>query len=148
MEVRDPRRCHGRAWIGLALALACHVADEAANDFLSLYNPLVRQIREVVPWLPIPTYTFSVWITGLIAAVLAMLLVTPQAFAGRRWIRLASYALSAIMCANGFVHILGSLAWHRFLPGVYSSPLLIAASIWLWRSIPRTQAGAARSAMA
>ncbi len=42
----------GLAWIVFALAIAVHVADEAAHDFLSVYNPTVRAIRERLPFLP------------------------------------------------------------------------------------------------
>ena len=51
-------RRHGWAWVGLSLALALHVTDEALNDFLSFYNPMVRRIREEVPLLPLPTFEF------------------------------------------------------------------------------------------
>jgi hypothetical protein len=32
------------SWTGLAVALGLHVADEAANDFLAFWNPLVRSL--------------------------------------------------------------------------------------------------------
>ncbi len=43
-------RRHGQAWVALTLALAVHVADEALNDFLSFYNPLVTSLRWRVGW--------------------------------------------------------------------------------------------------
>jgi hypothetical protein len=35
----------GVAWIGPAIALALHVADEALNDSLPLYDRTVQNIR-------------------------------------------------------------------------------------------------------
>jgi hypothetical protein len=35
------------------------------------------------------------------------------------------------MFLNGLAHSLGSVYFGRLLPGVYSSPLLLAASVWL-----------------
>lgn len=49
----------GWSWLALCAALAVHVADEALTDFLSVYNPIARAIRERVPFLPLPVFTFG-----------------------------------------------------------------------------------------
>ena len=59
MIPKDPGARHGLAWVLLTLALAAHVVDEAVNDFLSFYNPAVQAIRQVAPFLPLPTFTFE-----------------------------------------------------------------------------------------
>ncbi len=69
MELPRPVR-QAAAWVALCLALAVHVADEALTDFLSVYNPAVISIRERLPWLPLPTFTFDVWRGGLIVYLL------------------------------------------------------------------------------
>ncbi len=115
------RQHHGWAWVALAVALALHVADEALNDFLSFYNPFVRNTL-------FPTFTFDVWITGLIAAVLLLLALTPLVIRGARWPAIASYILGGFMILNALGHLGGSLAFRRWLPGVYSSPLLLLAA--------------------
>lgn len=61
----------GLAWAALCAAFALHVLDEATHDFLSWYNPNALAVRARVPWLPVPVFTFPVWITGLTIAVLA-----------------------------------------------------------------------------
>jgi hypothetical protein len=63
----------GWAWVGLALAPAVHVTDEALNHFLSVYNPAVLAIRGRWPFLWFPTFTFKVWLSGLAIAVLLLL---------------------------------------------------------------------------
>jgi hypothetical protein len=125
------QRQHGCAWIALALALALHVADEAAHDFLSVYNPSVRSIRERAPWLPLPTFEFGEWLAGLGTAVVLLLAVSPLVFRGARVMRPVSYALGLMMVLNGVQHIAGSAYMGRPMPGVLSSPVLIAASVWL-----------------
>lgn len=126
----------GLAWITLTLALAVHVVDEAAHDFLTLYNANVRIIRQRVPWLPVPTFTFRVWITVLLLAVALLLLLSPFAFrrqgAGVRWIRLLAWLLAILMTLNGLNHIAVSLYLGRLAPGVDSSPLLLLASSYLF----------------
>ena len=139
LERVDGNRGVGRGWLLLCLALGVHVADEAATGFLSVYNPTVEAIRTKLPWLPLPVFDFEMWITGLIIAVAVLLALSPLVFQGRRWTRPAAYALAAIMTANGLGHVIGtaagrtveSVTFPRPMPGFYSSPLLVAASIYL-----------------
>jgi Protein of unknown function with HXXEE motif len=117
----------------MAVVLALHVTDEAATDFLSVYNPAVRAIRARLPFLPLPTFTFGVWLTGLILGILLLLALSPLAFRGKRWVIWASLPLSVLMFGNGLGHIGGSCYLGRLMPGVYSAPLLLLASAWLFR---------------
>ena len=121
--------------MGLCLALAVHVADEALTDFLSVYNPAVEAIRERLAWFPLPTYTFEGWLTGLIVGVTLLLLLSPFAFGGARWMRSVSRVFGVLTLINGLGHIAVSLYMGTLMPGVYSSPLLLAASIYLLRVI-------------
>jgi len=125
-------RSLGGAWLALTSALALHVVDEACHDFLSFYNPIVTALRARLPFLPLPTFTFSVWIAGLGLAVGLLLALTPLAFRGRRWMRRLSFPFAALMAANGLTHLVGSIIFHRLVPGFWSSPLLLAASAWLF----------------
>jgi hypothetical protein len=117
----------------MAVVIALHVTDEATTDFLSVYNPAVRAIRARLPFLPLPTFTFGVWLTGLILGILLLLALSPLAFRGKRWIVWASLPLSVLMFGNGLGHIGGSIYLSRLMPGVYSAPLLLLASGWLFR---------------
>ncbi len=128
-------RQFGRAWLFLCFALAVHVADEAANGFLSVYNPAVLAILSKAPWLPLPVFTFRIWITGLVLAVAALSSLSVFAFRGARWMRPAGYVFAAIMTANAFGHTAGTLLARRPMPGLYSSPLLLAASMYLFFTI-------------
>lgn len=133
-------RSFGRAWLLLCLALAAHVLDEALTGFLSVYNPTVLAIRSSVPWLPLPVFRFDVWLSGLILAVILLAGLSTFAFRGARWIRIAAYVFAIIMIVNAVGHTLGtifgrtiaaSVHFERPMPGFYSSPLLLAASIYL-----------------
>lgn len=123
----------GWAWVAVCLALAVHVTDEALTDFLSVYNPAVRAIRQRWPWLPLPTFTFEVWLTGLILALVVLLGLSFFVFRGARWMAPLAYIFGVIMTANGLGHMAGSVYLGRLMPGVYSSPVLLAASIYLLR---------------
>jgi hypothetical protein len=125
-------RQFGYAWLAFAGAVAVHVTDEATHNFLSVYNPLVRAIRARVPLLPLPTFTFEVWITGLTAGILLLLLLSPLAFQNKRPMRLVALPLAIIVgLFNAAGHVGYSLYMHYWAPGVYSSPLLVMAGVWL-----------------
>jgi multisubunit Na+/H+ antiporter MnhE subunit len=126
-----PARKVGRAWLGLCAALALHVLDEALTGFLDVYNPTVLAIRNRWPWLRLPVFEFQEWIVGLILAVVALTALSLFVYRGMRWIKYAGYVFAIIMLANAAAHALTSLAKTRPMPGVYSSPLLLLAAIYL-----------------
>ncbi len=67
-------RRRGWASLVMAIAIALYVADEEAHDFRSLYNPAAEAIRRALPLVPVPIFTFPVWIAGLTAGMALMLL--------------------------------------------------------------------------
>jgi hypothetical protein len=135
----DTNRGVGRAWLALCVALGVHVADEACSGFLAVYNPTVVSLRGKLPWLPLPVFRFETWIAGLIIAIIALFALSAFVFRGVRWTRPASYAFAIRMAANALGHTIGtmlgrtteSVHFPRPMPGFYSSPLLLAASIHL-----------------
>lgn len=124
---------HMRAWFVLVAALAVHVTDEAATGFLQFYNPLVLSVRSRVPWFPMPTFTFGMWLAGLVALVIVLGALGWPVRRGTFGTWLASWVLAAIMLLNGLAHLGGSLYFQRWLPGTTSAPLLVAASLLLGR---------------
>lgn len=133
----DAARRFGTAWVALSLSLAVHVTDEALTNFLSVYNPTVLAIRSRFPFFPLPTFGFDDWLGGLIFAVATLLALSPFAFRGARWMVPFSYFFGFMMFMNGMGHSLSSLYLRSWMPGVYSSPLLLAASVYLLYSARR-----------
>jgi hypothetical protein len=131
------------AWVALALAIGLHVTDEALTGFLPVYNGLARGFRARHPWMPLPTFTFPIWLGGLILGVLLLLSLTPVVSRGAQWIRAVSVLLAVIMIGNALGHIAASLYWGRLAPGVYSSPLLLLAALALL--VTALRAGAQRT---
>ncbi len=128
---RDYRR-FGIAWLLFALGVALHVTDEATHDFLTTYNVSVHAIRVRLAFLPIPTFTFAMWLTGLIGGIVLLLVLSPFAFRGNRALRLIAVPLGLIVGVfNAALHISSSIYFHRCIPGVYSSPFLLGAGFFL-----------------
>ena len=125
------RRNHWLAWMGLCAALAFHVADEASTDFLGWYNPIARTLREKYPMLLLPVFRFDVWISLLIFAIVSLTAVSYIVWKGRWAMRPISHMFAGFMLLNGLLHMAISFYFREWLPGVYSSPLLIAASLLL-----------------
>jgi hypothetical protein len=135
------------SWLLLCAAIALHVADEATHNFLAVYNSSVMAMREHAPWLPLPVFTFQVWITGLTIGIALLFSLSPFLSRGARWIRPFAYVISILMIANGLQHIVGtifgrtvaSVHFPRPMPGFYSSPLLICASIYVLIQLRNTK---------
>jgi hypothetical protein len=127
VERNKHRNKWGSAWLGLCLALAIHVYDEAANDFLSVWNPAVAALRAHLPLVPLPTFSFRLWLGGLVLAVLLLSLLSLMIFRGARWMLPVSYTFALVMLGNGLLHIAATVYLGRPAPGVFSSPLLLAA---------------------
>ena len=137
----------GAPWLALCAALAAHLADEAHTGFLGVYNPTALEIRRRLgwSWWP-PVFAFNDWLFGLLAAVLVLLVLAPLAFRNARWLRPLAYGFAMLMIANGLGHTLGTIRGASFaairfprpMPGFYSSPLLVAASVWLMLRLRRS----------
>lgn len=121
-----------RAWLALTFALALHVADEAWNDFLGFYNPFMMMLRDMLLWQWLPTFQFGEWLAGLIAAILALLILAR--WAERRWLAWAALPYGLVMFGNGLAHIGMSLYTQRMIPGTISAPLIAGCAVWLLKA--------------
>jgi Protein of unknown function with HXXEE motif len=122
----------GFAWVLLSIALTLHVTDEALTDFLSVYNPAVQAIRKRIPFVPLPIFTFRVWLAGLCLGILVALGLSLLAFRGSRLALVLANPVAILMFGNGIGHMAASFYRRRLMPGVYSSPVLVAASAYLF----------------
>ena len=125
-------RRFGFAWIGFGMAVAIHVLDEATHDFLAFYNPNARAIRARFPFLPFPIFTLESFVAALTIAITIFLCLSPFAFRGMHWARILAVPIALLAgIANAMGHTFSSIYYHRWMPGVYSSPLLVLAAIFL-----------------
>jgi len=137
MNLGDAKQRFGVYWLFFGYTLALHVLDEAGNHFLALYNPNVLAMREAVPWLPIPVFTFEQWVGRLALGLALWLALAPLAFRGLKWMRWLAIPVSIVAgIANGAWHIAASFYFGRFMPGVFSAPLiLLSGAVLLWSAV-------------
>jgi hypothetical protein len=135
--IEQARSRFGLAWVVLCLCLAAHVTDEALTGFLQVYNPTVLSIRRHFPFLPLPTFTFRIWLSGLVIGVCVLLLLSVLAFRGARWMIALAYLFAILMLCNALGHLGSSVYFGRVMPGAYSAPLLLAGSLGLLWSARR-----------
>jgi hypothetical protein len=148
LESSSPARQFGTPWLLLCFAFCLHVADEALTHFLDVYNPTVIAMRGRLGWWPMPTFQFREWLIGLVVANLIFLALTPLAYRNARALRPLAYFYAGVMLLNGMGHtiftILGrtvsTVQFSRPAPGFYSSPFLLAASVYLFLRLRHTAA--------
>ena len=127
------------AWLLLNAAFGLHFYEEATTGFLPIYNQTVAAIRARVPGLPLPAFSRRQWFTSIGAGVGLLLAITPGLFCARHWANSVACIVSGVMIGNALLHIAGSIRGRTFqsvrfarpMPGFYSSPLLLAASLEL-----------------
>ena len=119
------------AWLLLVTAVAFHVFDETVTDFLPFYNQFVISLRERLGFFPAPTFSFGVWLGGLIAAIILGYALTLVVARGGKIIRAITLVLGVLMVMNGLLHLFTSVYFGRISPGMWSSPFLIAAAAFV-----------------
>ena len=124
-------RRHWWAWMGLCAALAIHIVDEVVTDFFTFQNQAALVMRERYPFLPLPLFTFENWLALLIFAVVSLSAVSAFVWYGGWAMRPISYAFAGFMFLNGLLHIFISIYMGELVSGVYTSPLLLVASVVL-----------------
>jgi hypothetical protein len=105
-----------------------------------VYTPNALAIRRALPFLPVPIFTFRNWVGSLLCGLTIWLALAPIAFRPPRWQRWLAVPVSVLAgIANALGHILSSVYLRRFMPGVYSAPLILISGLMLLRSALETQ---------
>ena len=112
-------------------AISLHVFDEAITHFLPFYNELALNLRELLGFSLMPTFTFGAWLGGLIVAIIICFSLTPLVNRGRGFIRVFATVLGILMVANALAHMVGSAYIGRLLPGFWSSPVLLVTAVFV-----------------
>ncbi len=119
------------AWLLLVVAVALHVLDETLTGFLPFYNSAVASLRDRLGFFPAPTFSFELWLGGLITEIMLALGLTVFVARGGKTMRWVVTILGFLMIFNALLHLSGSLYFRRALPGTYSSPLLLLSAVYL-----------------
>jgi hypothetical protein len=115
-------------WLIMMVAIALHVFDEAVTAFLPFYNQVVLNLRESIGFFPMPTFSFSIWLSGLIIMIVVGFAITPAIARGKKAMKILTTTLGVLMILNACSHMIGSIYMGRLLPGFWSSPLLFVSA--------------------
>lgn len=127
-----PRRSRlPQAWLALTFALTIHVIEGALRNYLDFYNPLAMSLRDMLLWTWMPTFTFAAWIGGWIVILAALYGMTWFAAYAARWMVWAAIAYAEVAFLFAAAKIGFAIYLQKAIPGVYTAPLLLAASSWL-----------------
>ena len=149
-RTEDSYRGLGIAWILIWVTLALHVADEVLHGFLYIYNTTVLALKDKLGWWPMPTFTFEIWLAGLVTGIGILAALTPFAFRNTRWLRPIIYFCAIVLCiGNALGHtvatVLGrtviAVHFSRPAPGFISSPLLLFAGVYALVQLQLTRKG-------
>jgi hypothetical protein len=146
------RKGFGVAWLALCIVFGLHVWDEAAHDFLGYYNATALTLYGHFSWFPRVDMTFRQWLSGLLVAIVVCSALTPLAFKNARWLRPLAYLFALVLFLDGLGHIAaqilgGTVPSVRFdgaSPGIYSAPLLLVGSAYLFARLRKTRPSAGR----
>ena len=145
MNLGDSNQRFGICWLFFGYTLALHVLDEAGHDFLSVYNPNALALRRALPFLPVHVFTFQTFIGSLALGLALWLALAPLAFRGPKWVRWLAIPFAVLAgIGNALGHILSSIYLVRFMPGVYSAPLVLLSGTLLLRSALKNETTASR----
>jgi hypothetical protein len=123
------------AWFILCLVLAHHIYLEAVAGATQPYDQTMDMLRQLFPWLP--PFHFNVWMINVAGSVLALLGLTWLVLRGSPYMIAASYALATFTTADAMLHMCYHLSRAEYLASAQSSLLLLAASFFLFLTIPR-----------
>jgi hypothetical protein len=130
----------------LNVAFGLHAYEEAVTGFLPIYIQTAAEIRTSIPQLPIPIFSRREWL-GRLGMGMAFMLALSRSVSGSTLDKGFDPAVSGIMLGNALLHVAGTIRGRTFssvqfprpMPGFYSSPLLVAASLNLLAALRAEQ---------
>ena len=116
----------GRAWLLLSLSLFLHALDETLGGYLYFFESRAQASRFL------PGFGFGVWASLLALLCLSMFLLTPLATRRARGMVVFAPIMASLLGLNGTAHIAGWLWWGWPASGVYTAPLLLLSSVYVF----------------
>jgi len=120
-----------QAWLALTFALTLHIVEGAIRDYLSFYNPLAMSLRDTLLWTWMPTFTLAAWLGGWTAILASLYGLTWFATYPARWVVWAAIAYAEVIFLFAAAKLGFAIYLEKAIPGVFTTPLLLAASAWL-----------------
>jgi hypothetical protein len=122
------------AWFLACLVFALHIVDEGAHGTFGFYSDLERLLTELLPSLNITPFNFELWLVNMSGTLIVLFLLTPLVWAASPIMVPASYAFAAFLSGNAAFHLLMTVGRGDAVTGALTSPLMLAAGLFLFLS--------------
>jgi len=119
------------AWLLMISVLGIHAFEESMTGFLPFYTQSVMTLRERLGFFPAPIFSYRVWFGGLITIIILCYFLTLFVARGGKVIRTVTTVFGVLMVGNALIHLVGSVYSGRVIPGMWSSPFILAAALFL-----------------
>ena len=134
------------AWFLACLVFALHIVDEGYHGTLGFYSDLERLVTELLPSLNLTPFNFQVWLVNMSGTLFVLFLLTFLVWRANPVMLPASYAFAAFLTGNSAFHLLMTIGRGEEVTGALTSPLMLAAGLFLFVAAGNTDPVAARSA--
>lgn len=125
------------AWFLACAVFALHIVDEGLNGTFGFYSDLERLFTQLLPSLNITPFNFDVWLLNMTGTLVVLFALTPLVAARNALMVPASWAFAAFLTGNSAFHLLMSAGRGELVTGALSSPLMLAAGLFLFVSTAR-----------
>jgi|GEM_PF-2698244 len=132
------------AWFLACLVFALHIVDEGLHGTFGFYSDLERLVNLLLPSLNLTPFNFDVWLINMSGTLFVLFLLTFPVSRANPLMVPASYLFAAFLTGNSAFHLLMTIGRSEPVTGALTSPLMLAAGLFLFTAAGNTEAFAAR----
>jgi len=132
------------AWFLACLGFALHIVDEGLHGTFGFYSDLERLVSLLLPSLNLTPFNFEVWLINMSGTLFVLFLLTFLVSRANPVMVPASYLFAAFLTGNSAFHLLMTVGRSEAVTGALTSPLMLAAGLFLFTAAGNNDPFAAR----
>lgn len=132
------------AWFLACLVFAIHIVDEGFHGSFGFYSDLESLVSLLLPSLNLTPFNFDVWLVNMSGTLFVLFLLTYLVTRANPVMLPASYLFAAFLTGNSAFHLLMTIGRGEAVTGALTSPLMLAAGLFLFVAAGSTEPVTAR----
>lgn len=132
------------AWFLACLVFALHIVDEGFHGTFGFYSDLERFVNLLLPSLNLTPFNFDVWLVNMSGTLFVLFLLTILVQRANPLMLPASYLFAAFLSGNSAFHLLMTIGRGEPVTGALTSPLMLAAGLFLFVAAGREDPAVAK----